>query len=226
MALAQKLIKEDPQLATIDTSRFGKVASEESINKTKAALESRTHKVTIVKDAAEALALLKKDIPAGVSVNMGGSTTLNEIGFVDYLKSETHPWKNLHGEILAEKDKTIQADMRRRYNVCDYFVSSVTAISESGEFTVCDLSGSRTGPFTHAAGKIVVVAGAQKIVKDYNEAVERTEKYCLPLESARARIAYGIPASAINNFVAIRAGNPFAAPGRFHIIIIKESLGF
>jgi len=226
MALAQKLINEDPQLAGIDTARFGKLASEESLNKTKAALESKTHKVTIVKDAAEALAVLKNAIPPGVSINLAGSTTLSEIGFIEYLKDGAQPWRNLHGEILAEKDMTKQHDLRRRYNVCDYFISSVTAVCETGEFTVCDLSGTRTGPFAHSAGKIIVVIGAQKIVKDYNEAVERTEKYCLPLESARARIAYKVPGSAINNFVAIRSGNPYGAPGRFHIVIVKESLGF
>jgi len=226
MALAQKLMKEDPQLAGIDAARFGSLATEESIKKTKAALESKSHKVTVVKDAAEALAFLKKEIPAGVSVNMAGSTTLSEIGFVDYLKEATHPWRNLHAEILAEKDMAKQTDLRRRFNVCDYFVSSVTAVAETGEFTVCCLSGSRCGPFTHAAGKIIVVVGAQKIVKDYNEAVERTEKYCLPIESARVRIAYKIPASSINNFLAIRGGNPFGPPGRFHVIIVKESLGF
>lgn len=50
---------------------------------------------------------------------------------------------------------------------------------------------------------VIVVVGANKIVPTYADAVKRTEEYCLPLESARVRVAYaamGVKASSINNF--------------------------
>jgi hypothetical protein len=92
--------------------------------------------------------------------------------------------------------------------------------------TVCDLTGSRVGAFNYAAGNLLIVIGSNKIVPTYDDAVKRTYDYCLPIESARVRIAYKVPASAVNNFVAIRGPNPWGAPGRIHVVIVKEALGF
>lgn len=72
----------------------------------------------------------------------------------------------------------------------------------------------------------MVVVGSNKIVADMNAARERQEKYCLALESARVRVAYKIPASAINNTVEINGPNPMGPSGRFIVVIVNESLGF
>ena len=42
----------------------------------------------------------------------------------------------------------------------------------------------------------------------------------------KAYAAMGVKASTINNVVEIRGANPWGAPGRFHIILVKESLGY
>ena len=142
------------------------------------------------------------------------------------MKTQKNGWKNLHEEILAEKDQAKAAVLRRESMTADYFLSSVTAVTEEGDITVCDLTGSRVGAFNYAAGNLLIVIGSNKIVPTYDDAVKRTYDYCLPIESARVRIAYKVPASSINNFVAIRGPNPWGAPGRIHVVIVKESLGF
>jgi len=199
------------------------------VKKTKAAIESKGHKATVVKDRAEALEAIKKLIPKGSSVLNGGSTTLGEIGFVDYLKGET-PWNNLHTPILAEKDMGKQSELRRKaITAADYYLSSVSAVTVTGEFIACDLTGTRVGSFTHAASNVVLVVGSNKIVQDLEAARARQRDYCLPLESARVRIAYaamGVKASQINNSLEITSGNPFAPPGRYHVILVNESLGY
>lgn len=125
------------------------------------------------------------------------------------MKSGQHGWDNLHGKILAEADQAKAAKLRREASLADYFLSSVCAVTEQGDLIVVDLTGSRVGPFAYDAQKVVVVVGANKITKDYDTAVKRTYEYCLPLESARVRVAYGVPASSINNFVALRGPNPW-----------------
>jgi L-lactate utilization protein LutB len=132
----------------------------------------------------------------------------------------------LHNNILAEKDQNVAAELRRKSVTADIFVTSVTAIAETGEITAVDLTGSRVGAFNFAAGQLVVVAGAQKIVPTIADAHTRETEYCLPLESARVRVAYGVPASKINNSVTITGANPWGAPGRVQVIIVKEVLGF
>lgn len=215
----------DPQLKDVKMDAYFQLPSAESVEKTKNVLVGKGYKVDVVDTGAAALELLKNAIPQGASVNNGGSTTLSQIGFIDHLKKETG-WDNLHAKILAESDPVKQGELRRLANVVDYFVTSITAVSETGSFTVCDLTGTRTGPITHSAANVIIVIGAQKIVPTYEDAVKRTEEFCLPLESARARVAYGVPASSINNFVAVHGPNPWGKPGRFHFIIVKEKLGF
>jgi len=214
------------RLKDLPFDQYSKPASNDSVEKTKAALLAKHHLVTVVNTKAEALDAIKKAIPHGASIHNAGSRTLIEIGFTDYVKTQTE-WNNIHGKILAETDMSKQAELRRTLgNTTDYFLSSVTAVTEEGDFTVVDLTGTRVGPFTNSAGKVIVVIGSNKIVPNYDAAVKRTEQYCLPLESARASIVYGVPGSAINNFVAVKGANPWGGQGRFHIIIVNESLGY
>src|SRR5690554_1001237 len=126
------LYKSDQLLKDLPLERYSKAASNESIEKAKKALEEKTHKVTLVNTKEEALEAIKQAIPKGSSVATASSFTSSEIGFTDYLKSETHGWDNLHGKILAETDMAKQAELRRQAFGADYFVSSVTAISETG----------------------------------------------------------------------------------------------
>jgi hypothetical protein len=133
---AGSLLKNDPKLSTkevvVDVAKYGQLASEESIVKTKAALEANGHEVSVLSNKVEAFEFLKKLIPPGVSVNNGHSTTLEEIGFIEYLKTATE-WINVHGEILAEPDMVKQSVLSRTKGfTVDYYLSSAVAITEDG----------------------------------------------------------------------------------------------
>jgi hypothetical protein len=88
-----------------------------------------------------------------------------------------------------------------------------------------DLSGSKVGGVSFGAANVIVVAGSNKIVKDELEAWKRQEEFALPLESARVRIAYGLPASSISNYEYIRQPSPFNA-NRIQVILVNEALGY
>jgi len=197
-------------------------ASEEVIQRTKVALENKKHQVTIVENASEALEYLKNNIPAGKTVYITGSTTFHQIGFRD-LTMTSDKWISINKEYLSEPDKAKAQEIRRtRGMIADYFLSSVTAITEDGLMTVCDAGGSRVSGLLFAGGSVIIVVGTNKIVKDYDAAVKRTREFCLPMESARMRKAIGAPGSMLNNFVTIEGG----LPNKFRVVIIKESLGF
>jgi hypothetical protein len=53
-------------------------------------------------------------------------------------------------------------------------------------------------------------------------ALRRVEEHCLPLESARAQQAYGIP-SAINHLLVLNA-EPY--PGRSTVLLPHRAIGF
>jgi L-lactate utilization protein LutB len=221
---ADGIRKADPLVKDLEHDKYRKLVTDDVVESTKKALEGRGHKAYIVNNSKEAMELIKTLIPNGASVMNAGSITLQEIGFSDHLKTQTN-WKNLHGEILAEKDPAKAAEMRRKAMTADWFVSSVTAVSRDGMITVCDATGSRVGAFSYAAGHVLAIIGAQKIVANLEEAIQRTEKYSLPMESARSRIVYKVPGSAINNMLIINGESPWA-PHRIHVVIVKEVLGY
>ncbi|KAG0258184.1 hypothetical protein BG011_003449 [Mortierella polycephala] len=219
------LIKSDAQLASLADHRYTKPVSADRVHTAKAGLEANGFKVHLVNSRGEAFETLKSLIPAGVSVNNAHSTTLEEIGFITYLKGET-PWNNVHATILAEKDMAKQSELRRTIgSTVDYYLTSMSAITEDGKLAHADLSGSKVGGVAFGAGNVIVIAGTNKIVKDEDEAWTRTHEFALAAESARSRDAYGVPASAIINYEVIRQANPFN-PDRIQVVLINDALGF
>lgn len=224
---ASQWIKEDADLVANENikalyEKYSKVPSDDVIEKTKAALEKKNHKVTVVENGAAALEAIKALIPEGASVHNTSSTTHAQIGLVDLLKENTK-WNNLHAKVLAETDPAKQAELRRAANAAEYALSSVDAVTEEGDFLIVDASGTRL-VVAHSAGTTIFVIGANKIVPDLAAAEERAKEYTFQLESARVRKVYGWPSSNISNkFVCYTHG---LMPSKFHFVIIKESLGF
>ncbi|KAF9366002.1 hypothetical protein BGX34_006887 [Mortierella sp. NVP85] len=219
------LVKADAQLAPLADHRYAKAASDEQINAAKAGLEGSGFKVHLVNDRSEAFNTLKSLIPNGASVNNAHSTSLEEIGFITYLKGETE-WNNVHAKILAEKDPIKQSELRRTIgSTVDYYLTSMSAITKTGALVHADLSGSKVGGVAFGAANVIILVGSNKIVEDEAEAYKRTHEFALAAESARARDAYGVPASAVVNYDVIRKANPFN-PNRIQVILVKEALGF
>ncbi|KAF9164679.1 hypothetical protein DFQ26_001164 [Actinomortierella ambigua] len=221
------LLKSDEQLAAsgLANSPYAKPASEERVQAAKAGLEAKGFKVHLAQNKTEAFNTLKSLIPKGASVNNAHSTTLEEIGFITYLKGETE-WDNVHATILAETDMAKQAELRRtKGSTVDYYLTSMAAVTENGEMAHGDLSGSKVGGVAFGAGNVIVIVGSNKIVKDIEEAEKRTNEFALAVESARARDAYGVPASALVHYEVIANPNPFN-PDRIQVVLVNEALGF
>jgi len=167
------------------------------------------------------------------SIYLAGSTTLQEVGFVTWLQEKKdYAKRNIKAEVVAAQSSGDQAKagaLMREGQSADVFFSSVSAIAETGEIHVVCASGTRTGGFVHSAGRLVIVVGSNKIAPDYASALKRTREYALPLESARARIAYaswGVKQSQITFEATLHGENPFAGQSRVHVILIKEAVGF
>jgi len=218
--------KDNPLIAHIDTAKYLKPASDDAFKRTVEGLEKRGFAVHVVNNKKEALQKLKDLAPAGVSVSNGFSTGLEEVGFMDVLKTNT-TWKNYHGLLLAEKDPAKAAELRRQGYSADYFFASPNAISTSGILVAADLTGTKTGGFIEVSRNLVLLAGSNKIVEGgLTEALERLEKFALPMESLRAHLVYGVPASAANHIVVLQGANPWGATKRVHVVLCKEILGY
>jgi len=122
-------------------------------------------------DGASALAFLLSRIPAGATVMNGGSTTLEQIGFLDALKDGPYDWLRPQVKAVSDPDERIR--VRRRATIADYFVGGINAITEAGEIVNADGSGNRIAAYAFGAGRLLLVAGVNKIVPDIASAFER-----------------------------------------------------
>lgn len=204
--------------------QYNQLASNESIQTTIGELAKHNIEAVVVDIKKGALEKIKELIPSGVSVMNGSSTTLIEIGFVDYLKEGKHGWNNLHEAILAESDPAKQGKLRKESVLSDYYLGSVHALSETGEFVVASNTGSQLPHIVFTSQNLLFVVGAQKIVPSLSEALKRLEEYVVPLENERSLKAYGAP-TALNKIVIFKGESPMIGR-KVKMIIVKESLGF
>src|SRR5258706_3804057 len=204
--------------------QYDQLATKEAIERTVAALEAKGIETLVVEHGAEALEKIKEMIPKGVSVMNGSSTTLKEIGFVDYLKSGNHGWNNLHAQVLAEADPAKQALLRKQALLSDYYLGSVHALAEIGEWVIASNTGSQLPHVVFSSPNLIFVVGTQKIVSTLAEAMKRLEEYVYPLEDKRMKEA-GATGSNISKILIFKKENP-AMGRKVRMILIKEKLGF
>jgi len=76
----------------------------------------------------------------------GASRTLEEIGYVDYLKRVPTAGKTCMRKILAEKDPATQALLRKQSVLSDYYLGSAHAVTQTGELVIASNSGKPTPP--------------------------------------------------------------------------------
>jgi hypothetical protein len=86
---------------------------------------------------------------------------------------------------------------------------------------VASASGSQLGQYAWGADQVIFVVGAQKIVPTVEAGRERIFEHSLPLEDVRAYAAYGMN-SRVGKILEIRQEDP----GRIHIVIVREAVGF
>lgn len=203
---------------------FKALPSRESIDRTVAGLKSKNIEPIVVANGAEALAKIKELIPAGVSVMNGASVTLEQIGYVDYLKAGQHGWTNLHAAIVAEQDPLKQSVLRKNSVLSDYYLGSIHALVETGEFIVASNSGSQLPHIVFTSPNLILVISTKKIVPDLATAMQRLEEHVVPLEDVHMKEKYGM-GTQVNKIVIFKNENPRLGR-KVRMILVNEDLGF
>jgi L-lactate utilization protein LutB len=210
------------QTARVDQRKWNRIPSSELLEQTVEAIGRRAMDAVVAENGEAAMAVIRELIPKGATVMSGSSTTLIEIGFENYVAEGESGWRSIRERILAENDERKRSELRRHSITADYFLSSANAIAATGEIVACDASGSRVGAWPYGAGRLVIVAGVNKIVPTLADAFDRIREYSFPLENARAIRAYGTP-SMFGKYV-ILAGE--RNPDRTTVILVNEELGY
>jgi L-lactate utilization protein LutC len=205
----------------IDDS-LDQLPDDETVEEAVQNLDANGFEVVVVDSAEEALDTLKSHIPDGASVMNGHSTTLEEIGFDEYLTEGDHEWEALPNEIWSIDDDAERQAARREAQTADHFLGSVNAIAKTGELVAADRSGSRIGAYPFAAANVTIVSGVNKIVENLDAALDRLESVAYPLENERAKEAYGVE-SAIAKQLIFRQE---LEEGRTTVVLIRDQFGY
>ena len=188
------------------------------------ALKPNNFNGVMVATGALALNKIKELIPKGASVMNGSSTTLQQIGFVDYLKSGEHGWNNLHEAVLNEKDEKKQAELRKYSVMSDYYLGSVHAVTEDGRLVFASNTGSQLPHLAFTSPNLILVVSTKKIVPNIDEAMSRIQNDVIPLEDERMKKVYGVGTQWSKTLI-LNKENPMMGRN-ITVIFVEEDLGF
>jgi hypothetical protein len=200
------------------------LATPEELDRTIRALEDNHFKPEVVATKEAALARVKELIPAGASVMNGSSKTLEQIGYIEYLKGGQHGWDNLHDAILAEQDPAKQEELRKHSVVSDFYLGSAHVITEKGEIVVASNTGSQLPHLAYTSPNLILVVSTKKLAPTLTEAFDRIDTHIVPLEDERMKGVYGFGTLHAKTLI-LHKENP-ALGRQVHVIFVEEDLGF
>lgn len=210
-----------PATTPTAVSSYAEAASAESLEAAATALKGHGFAVEILDDVAAARERVKELIPAGASVFTSASETTRLSGIEDDINTSGR-YEAVKPRVLAMDRATESDDIRRLISVPDVVIGSVAAVTETGSLVAASGSGSQLPAYSGGAAHAIWIVGAQKVVPDIPTALHRLETHALPLETARALSAYGVP-SAVNRLLILNAE---PRPGRATVLLLREAIGF
>lgn len=202
-----------------------KPASEKSIQKTINTLKTNGINALVVENRDEAKSKVLEIIPKGAEVIDMTSVTLDTISLAAEING-SGKFDSVKNMLSGMNRETDGKKMQMLGAAPEWAIGSVHAVTEDGKVIAASNTGSQLGVYAYGATHVIWVVGTQKIVKNLDEGMKRIYEYVLPLESKRARKAYGLPES-FNSFVSkVLIFNREVNKQRITLIFVKEVLGF
>ncbi|MBU0925300.1 lactate utilization protein [bacterium] len=181
-----------------------------------------------VQTKEEAFELAKTFIKSGMSIGLGGSVTVGQIGLLDYLTNKKDV--TLHNQYEAGITMDENIERRRQGLVSDIFVTGINALTKDGKIVNADGSGNRVAAFCYGPKKVLAIVGVNKIVENLEAGFKRV------MEVAAIKNIDRMNSKAIemgkeprhnldniaNKFTWVKADDK----DRITIILINEELGY
>jgi hypothetical protein len=140
---------------------------------------------TCFKTKEEAVKEIWRHITPEMKVGVGGSVTIREVGILDQLRAKGHL---VYNHWLPDLSREDSLRIRKFQMTSDLFLSSANAITMNGEVVNIVGVGNRVSSITFGPGKVILVAGHNKIVEDVQEAIKRIKNVATPINAKRLNI--------------------------------------
>ena len=201
--------------------RFTSLPDEPALQATVVALEEHGFSAEVVGDLDAARQAVLARIPEGSSVMTNTSVTLAETGVADAINDDGGRWESARNKMFALDFATQAQQMKAIGGQPDYALGSVHGVTRDGTLVIASASGSQLASYAWGAANVIFVIGAQKLVPTLAAAHERIYQHSLPLEDVRAQAAYG-QHSQVAKILEIHQ----ELPGRIHIVLIRQQVGY
>lgn len=190
-------------------------------------LESRNMSGYYAASREEALDQALALIPEDSSIAMGGSMSAHQIGLVDALKEGNYNFIDRD----AMEDK--RAAMLMSYDA-DFFLASPNAMTEDGQLVNIDGNANRVSAICNGPKQVIFIAGMNKVCDDLDGAMKRARNVAAPINAQRFDINTPctktgscmdckVPDTICCQFLITRYSKH---PGRIHVILVDDTLGF
>jgi LUD domain len=206
--------------ATDAADRFLALPDEQTLAATVVALEEHGSSVEVVDDLDDAREAVLARLPEGSSVMTNTSVTLKETG-IEAAINDGGPYDSVRNRMLALDFETQAQEMKAIAGQSEFALGSVHAITREGTLVIASASGSQLASYAWGAANVIFVVGAQKLVATLDDARDRIFQHSLKLEDARALATYG-QNSSVGKILEIHQERP----GRIHVVLIRQSVGF
>jgi len=190
-------------------------------------LESRNMKGYYAATKEEALKTALSLIPEGSTVTMGGGMSVHEIGLSRVLKDGN--WNFIDRDAIADK----RAAMLAAYDA-DFFLSSVNAMTDDGILVNIDGNSNRVSAICQGPKQVLFIVGMNKVCGDLDGAMKRARNVAAPVNAQRFGLS--TPCAKTGKCMDCKSPDTICCqflitrfsrhPGRIHVILVNDVLGF
>ena len=197
-------------------------------NKVIKGLESRNMTGYYAKTAEEAKEKALELIGKGSTVTMGGCQTVRDIGLFDVLSNSDE-----YNFIDRDKYEDRRVPILMAYDA-DVYLASANAITDDGVMINIDGNANRVSAIAQGPRKVVFIVGMNKVCPDVDSALKRARNTASPINAQR----YNLPTPCTKTGKCMDCKMPETIccqflitryskhPGRIHVILVGEELGF
>lgn len=198
-----------------------KIPDQTTIDKTIEALKVNGIDVLSVENGKDAFDKVFRILPKGSSVMTMSSVTLDALGISKEI-NESGNYDSIKNKLNLMDRKTQSRQMQVIGSSPEWAVGSVHAVTEDGKILIASNTGSQLPAYVYGSDHVIWVIGAQKIVKDLDQAWKRLYEHTLPLETERLKKVYGVPSNVSKVLIVQKE----IKPGRITAIFVRKVLGF
>lgn len=210
----------DSSAAAAQTSVSHSPAEPDRVERVAEAMRLHGIEAVVVDTAAEARAAVLERVPEGAEIHSGKSKTIEDLGLFAELM-ESGRYDAIRPKLFAMDRATQGREMRKLGAAPDFELGSVAAVTEDGALVAASATGNQLAAYAGGAGRVILVVGSQKIVKDLDAAMARIREDVLPWENARVQEKMGVDTMLAK--VLITYGEWIK--GRTTVILVREPIG-